>query len=257
MIFYLLYILCWLPVHILFPTRVIGKKNLIKKQRMILSANHQTLNDAILVAIYLPLRFKYMAKAPLFNNKIFGWFLRKVGAYPVHAGQSDLTSVKKTLQYLKNDKAVCIFPEGTRLTSDEQNQLHNGVVMFSLKTKSPIIPAMFMKKTLAFRTNTFVIGEAIRLYEMDEFQDKKLDKETLDRASTILRDAIYGLKREYVKGKKKKLFKKYQEKIIKYEIKKAKSYTYHHHKKIPILDKKISKLNNQLMIKQQKIKIHG
>lgn len=254
MIFYLLYILCWLPLHIIFPTRVIGKKNLIKHQRMILSANHQTLNDAILIAIYLPLRFRYMAKASLFHNPIFGWFMKKVGAYPVHAGQSDLASVKKTLQYLKEDKAVCIFPEGTRLTSDEQNQLHNGVAMFSLKTKAPIVPAMFMKKTLAFRTNTFVIGKPIKLYEMDEFQGKKLDKDTLDKASTILRDAIYHLKREYIEHKKLKVFSKYQEKIIKLEIKKAKAYTFHHTKKIDGLNKKIATLRAKLNRKQEKIK---
>lgn len=254
MIFYLLYILCWLPVHILFPTKVIGKKNLIKNQRMILSANHQTLNDAILVAIYLPLRFKYMAKASLFHNKLFGWFLKKVGAYPVHAGQTDLASVKKTLQYLKEDQAVCIFPEGTRLTSDEQNQLHNGVVMFSLKTKSPIVPAMFMKKTLAFRTNTFVIGKAIRLYEMEEFQDKKLTQETLDKASNILREAIYGLKKEYFAGKKRKVFKKYQVKIVKLECKKAKAYTFGHKNKVAHYEDKISTLIAKSERKQNKIK---
>lgn len=254
MIFYLLYILCWLPVHILFPTKVIGKKNLIKNQRMILSANHQTLNDAILVAIYLPLRFKYMAKASLFHNKLFGWFLKKVGAYPVHAGQTDLASVKKTLQYLKEDQAVCIFPEGTRLTSDEQNQLHNGVVMFSLKTKSPIVPAMFMKKTLAFRTNTFVIGKAIRLYEMDEFQDKKLDKETLDKASNILRESIYKLKREFITQKKKKIYRKYQEKVIRLEIKIAKSYTNGHKKRVLRYQDKIASIINKSNEKQLKIK---
>lgn len=254
MIFYLLYLLCWLPVHLIFPTRVIGKKNLIKNQRMILSANHQTLNDAILVAIYLPMRFKYMAKAPLFKNKLFGWFLRKVGAYPVHAGQSDLTSVKKTLQFLKEDRAVCIFPEGTRLTSDEKNQLHNGVAMFSLKTKSPIVPAMFMKKTLAFSTNTLVIGQPIKFYEMIEFQDKKIEKETLDKASEILRDAIYGIKRDYIANKKNKIFQIYQDKIIKLEIRKAKLYTYHKEKRVSSLSKKIDSLQQKMELRQQKIK---
>ena len=153
---YIVYILLWLPLHIIYPLRVIGRKNILKKGRMIFSANHQTVNDAVMTYVYIPRRFKYMGKASLFKNPILGWFLRSIGAYPVHQEQSDIASVKKTLKYLKEEKAVCIFPEGKRLESDENNQIRNGVVMFSLKSKAPIVPAIFV--TIAISNGVILLA---------------------------------------------------------------------------------------------------
>ncbi len=251
MLFYIVYILLWIPLHLIFPTKIIGKKNLPKKGKMIFSANHQTVNDVLIVGIHLPRKFKYMGKGPLFKNRFIGWFLTKMGAYPVHHGQNDIASVKKTLKFLKEDRAVCIFPEGSRLTSDEKNQLQNGVVMFSLKSKAPIVPAMFMKKTLAFRKNTLMIGKPLKLYDQAEFQNIKLDKATLEKASNILREAIYSLKRKYIEMLQDKVYQKYQRKIIKLERKKAKVYTFA--KNINSITSLDSKIHTIETIKNQKI----
>ena len=50
MLFYILLILFFIPLNIVLPCRVVGKNNVPKKGRIIFSANHQTLNDPILVA---------------------------------------------------------------------------------------------------------------------------------------------------------------------------------------------------------------
>jgi 1-acyl-sn-glycerol-3-phosphate acyltransferase len=194
MIFWLLKIIFFIPLLIVFPARVIGRKNLVKKGRVILAPNHQTLNDPIFLALHLFRRFNFMAKSPLFEKKFKSSFLRQLGAFPVHTSSSDIASVKKTLRLLNDDKALCIFPEGRRIKTEESNQLKNGVVMFALKTKSPINPAFFMKKTNAFVFNTIIIGKPIYLYEMEEFKDKKIDKELLEKASLVLSKAIHNLK---------------------------------------------------------------
>jgi 1-acyl-sn-glycerol-3-phosphate acyltransferase len=145
-----------------------------------------------------------MAKAPLFTKKFNNWFLTKMGAYPVHTSSSDVASVKKTLRYLNNDEAVCIFPEGKRVKRDESAQLKNGVVMFALKTKSPIVPARFLKRTNAFTFNKLVIGEPIFLHEMEQFKDKKLEKDLLAEASDVFTKEIQKLTRKMKQNKEKK-----------------------------------------------------
>lgn len=204
MLFWILKIIFFIPCLIIYPVRVVGRKNLPKEGRLILSANHQTLNDPIIIGLKLSRRFNYMGKAPLFKNKFFSWFLRKMGAFPVHTSSSDINAVKTTLQLLNKDKALCIFPEGARLKTNESNELKSGVALFALKTKSPIIPAHFVRKTNALIPNTLIIGKPFNLSEMIEFKDKKIDKDLLKEASKVISKHIHTLKTEYKSKKKKK-----------------------------------------------------
>lgn len=197
-------VLFYIPSLIVYPVRVIGKSNLPKKGRVILTPNHQTNNDAVIIFFKFNKKFHYMAKKPLFKYKISNWFLRKMGAYPVHTSSSDLSAVKKTLTLLKNDEQLCIFPEGARLKTSQSNKLKNGVAMFALKTKTPIVPAHFVKKTNAFRLNTLLVGKPFNLSEMDDFKDKKIDKELLSKASEVISNHIHKLKTDYYNKKNNK-----------------------------------------------------
>ena len=206
MLFYILKAIAFIPLGIfVYPTRVIGRRNIPKKGRMIFCPNHQTLNDPIIIALRIHSRkFHYMAKAPLFKYKFSNWFLRSIGAFPVHHGQNDIEAVKTTLKHLKNDKAMCIFPEGARLRTEDANDLKNGVVNFALKTGAPIVPSVFVKKTNAFTFNTFIIGKPFNLSEMEQFKGRKVDKELLNEASAYLKDQIHGLRNEYLDKKEAK-----------------------------------------------------
>lgn len=201
--YYILLFVVLLPFLLLFPTRVKGQKHIPKKGRVILVCNHQSGYDALLIASkVLKRRFYYMSKAELFKNKFLGAFFKSMGMYPVNRQQADLKAVKKTLGLLKNEKAVCIFPEGTRIENTEMNDAKNGVAMFALKTKSPIVPSVFVKKPGIFRFNTYLIGEAFILSEMEEFKDKPINKEILVKATEIITEKMKELKDNYLKKKK-------------------------------------------------------
>ena len=205
MFFYICIIILYIPLFIIYPTRVIGKKNLPKKGKCLFVTNHQTVNDPVIIAYKLiKRRFRYMAKKELFKNKLFGAMLKGFGAYPVdNKSSTDLTAIKTTIKYLNEDKAVCIFPEGTRVDSDN-NQFKHGVAMLALRTKTPVIPACFVKRTYAFRFNKLIVGKPIYLHEMEQFKDKKADKELLEQATEIINHGIYDLKTEYENKKNKK-----------------------------------------------------
>lgn len=209
MLFYIFKAILYLPLSIfVYPTRIIGKKNIPNKGRLMLCPNHQTLNDPIIVALKLRRRFFFMAKAPLFKYKFSNWLLRTVGAYPVHHKENDIEAVKVTLKHLKSDHAVCIFPEGARLVTTEAHDLKNGVVNFAFKTNTPIVPAAFIKKTNAFTFNTFIIGKPFNICEMEQFKGRKVDKELLNEASMYLKEQIHGLINDYNTKKENKRLKK-------------------------------------------------
>lgn len=218
MFFYICLIISFIPLLIIYPCVVSGKKNLPKKGRFILAPNHQTLNDPIIIAARLTSRrrFRFMAKAPLFKNKVFGAIMRGMGAYPVdNQSATDINAVKTTLKHLKEERAVCIFPEGARLVSSEENQLKHGVAMFALKTNSPVVPAFFVRKTNAFVPNRLIIGEPIALHTMEQFKDRKVDKDVLEEASQIIKDGINKLRYNYTHRKEIKQ----QEKLAKKQAK--------------------------------------
>ncbi len=191
--FQVLRIIFYLPIKILFPTRIVGRKNKIKKGRMILCCNHQSNLDPPLIAVSFFRRFYYMAKKSLFKNKFFGWLLSKFGAFPVDRESIDIKAMKKTLDLLKKDNALCLFPQGSRLTDVELSQLKDGAILFSLKTKSPILPCVFVKKPRLFRFNKFIIGEPIKLYEMEQFANKKIDDELISLGKEILFEKMNDL----------------------------------------------------------------
>lgn len=206
MFFWICWIICVPFIFLLCPTRIIGRKNVrkVKKFGTILSCNHQSMIDPILLKAWVNTKFKIIAKASIFKNRILGWILRKFGGYPVNRGGNDITAVKTTLSYLKNNNHVVIFPEGTRVTTGELSELKNGLVSFALKTDCYVVPAVFRKKPRVFRFNTLLIGKPFKFSDMEEFRDIKVNHEVLDSASNILSN-----KMQYLKNVKIKDFKKY------------------------------------------------
>lgn len=204
MFYYFVIILASIPLFILLPTRIIGRKNLPKKGRMIFCCNHQSNWDVVMLAtkIYRR-RFYYIAKEALFKNKISALVIRNLGGYPVKKSTTDISAIKKTLSYLKNEKAVCIFPEGARLQTADKNDLRDGAIIFALKTKSPIVPACIIKKPALFVFNKIVIGEPFNLSEMEEFKGKKMNEELIAKGRKILKEKMFGLYNQHVKTKNK------------------------------------------------------
>lgn len=216
MIFWISWIILIPLVLLLLPTRIIGRKyvKIVKKNACILSCNHQSLGDPIVLKARVNTKYKLMAKEELFRNKLGGWYLRKLGAYSVNRGGNDITAIKKTLGYLKENKHIVIFPEGTREKTGELAELKNGLVMFALRTDCYIIPAIFKKKPRLFVFNTLLIGKPFKFSDYEEFKGVKPDKDLMEKASEILSEKMKYLKDISVKDYKKVLksdFKKIKE----------------------------------------------
>ena len=95
-----LYGILWLMHH---GTVVEGREK-IPESGCILCPNHKHLLDPVHVAFSLGHREKprFMAKAELFKNRIFGAILRSVGAFPVTRGKADIHSIRESLQILND-----------------------------------------------------------------------------------------------------------------------------------------------------------
>lgn len=160
MLYKILYILCYLPIKLLFPVKIIGKKNLIKG-KAILCCNHQSNIDTIPIYYAGKTKVYALCKKELCNTKFKSWFLKKLRAIPVNREKPEISAIKKCMEVLNKNYNLLIFPQGTRMKTEEVVGIKEGVAMFALKTKAPVIPMVYLKKNRVFRRNKLVIGQPI------------------------------------------------------------------------------------------------
>lgn len=160
MLYKILYILCYLPIKLLFPVKIVGKKNLIKG-KAILCCNHQSNIDTFPILYAGKTKVYALCKKELCNTKFRAWFFKKMRAIPVNRAKPEISSIKKCFEVLNNNYNLLIFPQGTRMKTEEAVGVKEGVAMFALKTKAPVIPMVYLKKNKVFRRNTLVIGKPI------------------------------------------------------------------------------------------------
>lgn len=208
--FHFLQALAFIPGRIIFPSRIYGKKN-FPKGKAVLTINHTSNLDSVIIALGTYEKKYYLAKKELFKNKIQGGLLKSLGAIKIDRAVADVGAIKKALSVLKKGKKLIIYPEGTRNKSaDEENfelgQVKSGAAMLAIKSKSPIVPIWIYNRPKAFRTTKVLVGTP---YELSEFYGQRLGDEVLEKASSIVAEKLNELRLEceqrFKKTKKQKV----------------------------------------------------
>ncbi len=205
MFYHFIQSLIFLPMKLIYPSKVYDKKNL-PKGRAVLTPNHTSNIDSLLLVTDMWEKKYFLAKEELFKPKIKGQVLKTMGAIKIARNNADLGAIKKSLEVLKKGKKLIIFPEGTRSKSDEMELrgVKNGAAMIAIKSKSPVVPVWFCSRPHAFKKTRIVIGKP---FELSQFYSQRLNEQVLDSASKIISEKIENLKQEceqrFSKRKKK------------------------------------------------------
>lgn len=204
MLLWLARILLWIPLSIMHPTYIYGRKNR-PKGKVIISCNHRSNWDIVSYILHTSEKIKILAKKELFKNKLFGAILKSFGAIPIDREHNDIGAIKDCMKALKEDKKLFVFPEGTRLKDESlvMGEVKSGMTLIAIKTKTPILPMWVVQKPRLFRKSQYIIGKP---FELSEFYGKKLDDETLNEANNIVREKMLELYHNQAEllGKKKK-----------------------------------------------------
>ncbi len=204
MLLWLARILLWIPLSIMHPTYIYGRKNR-PKGKVIISCNHRSNWDIVSYILHTSEKVKILAKKELFKNKLFGAILKSFGAIPIDREHNDIGAIKDCMKALKEDKKLFVFPEGTRLKDESlvMGEVKSGMTLIAIKTKTPILPMWVVQKPRLFRKSQYIIGKP---FELSEFYGKKLDDETLNEANNIVREKMLELYHNQAEllGKKKK-----------------------------------------------------
>lgn len=160
-----------------YRLHVEGAEHIPDTGAVIVAPNHKSSFDPPIVGVAIKNRLvHYMAKAELFKNPMFGWVLRKMGAFPVKRGTVDRMAIKQAVRELKNGHVLGIFPEGTRIKKDGLGRFHSGMASLALMTGVPIVPvAVLGTRTLPKKKETIaiLIGEPV-VVEKQKVNDDKV-----------------------------------------------------------------------------------
>ncbi len=147
-------------IHLLFPCRVVGLED-FPEEGALLCANHASGWDPIIIALNLPRdsRLTVMAKDSLFRIPLLGFFLKKLGIFPVKRGGNDLTAMKTAMKVLGGGNRLLVFPEGTRVEEQGEVEAKGGVTMMATRTGVPMVPIYCGGKHKFLRKTTIVFGK--------------------------------------------------------------------------------------------------
>ena len=158
------YCAIWPLFKLLYPCDFFGRENICEGAAMV-CCNHTSLLDPIYVgnAFGRKRQLFFMAKAELFEVPVAGKIFHSVGAFPVSRGEADIQSVRTCMGHLKAGEKVMLFPEGTRVTTQEHIAAKTGAVRISTKLNVPIIPIFLTPNKKVFHRAKLVIGKPFML----------------------------------------------------------------------------------------------
>ncbi|NIO04857.1 MAG: 1-acylglycerol-3-phosphate O-acyltransferase [Proteobacteria bacterium] len=119
-----------------------GVDHIDRDRPYILMANHQGAYDIFALLAYLPVDFKWLAKAGLFKIPIFGWAMGAAGYISIDrkGKKKALESIEIAVAKIRGGASVLVFPEGTRSPDGEIHPFKRGGFTLAIKAGAPIVP---------------------------------------------------------------------------------------------------------------------
>ena len=127
---------------VMFDLKVYGRDNVPAEGGALMISNHQSFLDPAVLGVQLRRPMSYLAKSELWNNRLFGWLITNLNAFPVRQGAGDVGAIKETISRLQEGHLLNIYPEGSRTEDGELLPIQAGVALVIRKAKVPVIPAV-------------------------------------------------------------------------------------------------------------------
>jgi len=180
---------------IIYRVEVVGLENWNPQQPKVVCPNHIDYKDPLVFGSFIPDYIRFMAKKELFSNRLFDWFFRSCGGFPVDRTGNDIGAVKTALRFLKAGESVLIFAEGTRNPGLTPLPPKAGVGMIAHKAGVPIQPVTIDSTYKFFSKLRITIHPLVTL----KFEGKPTGPDYENAVLEIL-NTIYG-HIEFYKGR--------------------------------------------------------
>lgn len=172
--------------------QVDGLDNIPKNGPVILISNHVSYWDPVVLAAISSRPVHFMAKIELFKIPIFSSLIKKLGAFPVDRNKSDRAALRDAIGILQNNCVLGMFPEGTRVRTEEIGEFKLGATMIAAKANAVIVPVTLINTRKIFSHGFFrkfkvIVGTP---YDFSQHKEEKLTSKQLKKITDDLRNQI-------------------------------------------------------------------
>lgn len=169
--------------NVIYKLEVHGDTKLPNKP-LIICANHISIWDPVVLAIIFDRKINFMGKKELFKNRIIAYLFKKAGVFPVDRENVNIKTIKYSINLLKNNEVLGIFPEGTRVKNVSEDNMKTGVAMIASRANCDVIP-VYIKSDYkcGSKIDVFIRNKVV----IQDFED--FPKENRNKAIT---KAIYN-----------------------------------------------------------------
>ena len=173
-----------------------GLSNLKLKGSYIYMPNHVSNFDIPVLQAYLPVQFRWLAKAELFKIPIFGYAMKRAGYISINRfdRKSAIQSLNKAAEIIRNGTSVIIFPEGTRSQNQNIQSFKKGGFVLAVDSGVPIIPVIIhgtwrimQKKQILVRPGNVVLEIKKPINTLDYTRETKGD--LMEKVRNIVMDS--------------------------------------------------------------------
>ena len=130
----------WAAARGLFRIRFEGVEHVPRGGPVVITPNHVSFMDPILVTIPIRRTLHYMALEPFFRIRGLGALMRWARAFPIQEGEPDNPAVRRALRVLRQGEPLVIFPEGGRSPDGRLQAFRPGAFRLALATGAPVVP---------------------------------------------------------------------------------------------------------------------
>ncbi|MBE6155293.1 MAG: 1-acyl-sn-glycerol-3-phosphate acyltransferase [Firmicutes bacterium] len=148
----------WLFLVVTINPKIVHRKRIPHKEGFIFAGTHTSYFDAFLIGRSTLRPIHFLAKKEIMDVKFLGPILNALGFIRVDRAKKNPGAINSAVEYLKNNKIICLFPEGTiNKTEDYILPFKYGAVSLAYKSGKPIIPFAFVGGPKLFNYHVKVI----------------------------------------------------------------------------------------------------
>ncbi len=132
--------ICYFFFLIAFRLKLVGLEKIPKSGPVLITPNHQSHLDPMLIGCVSRRRMNFLAKKQLFRVWPIGWIISFLDSIPIDREGMSAGGIKETLKRMKRGEMVLMFPEGTRSPDGEMKKILPGFCALVKRTQATIVP---------------------------------------------------------------------------------------------------------------------
>jgi 1-acyl-sn-glycerol-3-phosphate acyltransferase len=141
---FLLRFLAWILMHTVYRIKKVGTDHIPEKGAALLTCNHVSFVDAIVLMGASPRPIRFVMDAGIFKVPVLSWIFRTAKAIPIAPAKHDPVAYEKAFdevsRELRDGQLVCIFPEGRITDTGEIYPFKGGMMKVLERDPVPVIP---------------------------------------------------------------------------------------------------------------------